>query len=223
MSLDRVLLDIETQRDFFSPGGSCYSPASLAATRNIGLLFAWVRREKIPVLSTVLRVRRNESGPLAQVPHCVDETEGERKLARTVLPNRINLGLRNTTDLLADIFDQYQQVIVEKRDTDLFAHARAERLITEMPRATFIICGAGLAKSIAQAAIGLRTRGFSVILAADAVLDLGDPMTPMAVRRMEAKGVVFAHTSEIVAPTPQRRPIPLRRAVIEHAQQRRTG
>jgi hypothetical protein len=152
------------------------------------------------------------------VPHCVDDTWGEEKLPRTALPHRINLGLLNTTDLPEYLLSEYRQVIIETRETDLFAHARAERLITELPRTTFVICGAGLAKPIAQAAIGLRTRGFGVIAAEDAIIDLSDPGAPMARSRMEAKGVVFAPTHEIVLPRPSKRRVALRpSAILEEA------
>jgi len=200
MTHELILLDIETQRDFFQPGGSCYSPASRRASRRVGELFAWALAERIPVLSTVLRVRRNERGPLADVDHCVEGTDGERKIARSILPSRIDLGLRNTTDLPSDLLDQYQQIIVEKRHTDIFAHARIERLLTEMDVGTFVLLGAGVAHGICQAAIGLRSRGFGVILASDAVLDLDHDFAPMAARRMEAKGVIFAPAREIICP-----------------------
>lgn len=203
MNHDRILLDIETQRDFFVQGGSCYdSTRSTAAAKNIYKLFDWARKYKVPVMSTVLRVRPNERGPIADVPHCVEGTDGEKKLSRTVLPSRINLGLRNTTDLPRDLFETYQQVIFEKRNTDLLAHARAERLLTEMEHATFVICGAGVARPIFEAAIGLRNRGFGVVLATDAVYAPDEKAADMAWRRMEAKGVVLAPTSEIVAPRP---------------------
>jgi nicotinamidase-related amidase len=200
MSCKRILLDIETQRDFFAPGGSCYSPAASKAARNVYRLFAWARAESIPVISTVLRVRPNEIGPLADVPHCVDGTNGEAKLAKTLLSRRVNLGLLNTTDLPGRIFGRYRQVIFEKRHPDILAHARAERLITELPEATFVLCGAGLAAGIAQAAIGLRNRGFSVIVADDAVVHTGPEPPEMALLRMRAKGVVFAPTAKILAP-----------------------
>lgn len=207
---ERVLLDVETQQDFFAPGGSCYSPGAAEPLKNIYRLFDWAKRESVPVVSTVLRVRVNDRGPLAKTPHCLDGSVGEQKMARTILPMRVNMGLLNTTDLPNDIFEHYQQIIFEKRDTDIFAHARAERMITELPLTTFVICGAGVARSIAQAAIGLRTRGFSVILAEDAAIDLGDPMAAMARMRMEAKGVVFAKTSDLILPVPRRRATPLR-------------
>jgi len=212
MKYQRILLDIETQREFFQPGGSYYTPSAPKVARNIYRLFSWARNNRAPVISTVLRVRTYERGPLGAVPHCIEESDGERKLSRTVCRNRVNLGLRNTTDLPGDLFDNYQQVVFEKRHTDLFAHCRAERLITELPPVTFIVCGAGVTHGIVQATIGLRSRGFGVIVASDAVLDLGDPLAGMAYLRMEAKGAILAPTCEIIAPTPQRRARPYRRS-----------
>jgi nicotinamidase-related amidase len=219
-AIERVLLDVETQRDFFCPGGSCFTPDALKALKNVYALFDWARREHIPVLSTVLRVRPQEIGPLARVPHCIDDTWGEQKLPRTALPHRINMGLLNTTDLPDDLLSTYHQVIIERRETDLFAHARAERLITELPHTTFVICGAGIAHGIAQAAIGLRTRGVGVILAEDASLDLGDKGAAMARSRMEAKGVVFAPTHEITTPNIPKRRVAMRpEEILEHVGQ----
>jgi len=210
MKFERILLDIETQRDFFDPGGSCYTRSASETAKRIYRLFAWVRSNRIPVISTALRVRSGEVGPLAKTPHCIENTDGERKLSRTLLPRRVNLGLRNITDLPRDIFDHYQQVIFEKRATDIFAHSRIERLITELQADTFVICGAGLARGIVEAAVGLRARGFGVIVAEDAVLDLEDPLAEMAYLRMEAKGVIFAPTDKIVVPIRRRRTLRFR-------------
>jgi nicotinamidase-related amidase len=206
----RVLLDVETQRDFLSPGGSCYNDSAIHVVKNIYRLFEWVRENEIPVISTVLRLRSGETGPFGPQPHCIEGGPGEQKLSRTILPRRINMGLRNSTDMPADIFDRCQQLIFEKRFTDIFAHARLERLITELPMATFVLCGCGLSHGIVQAAIGLRSRGFGVILARDAVFRVEGEPADMALLRMEAKGVIFAETAEIVAPTPRRLVRPFR-------------
>ena len=201
---ERILLDIETQRDFFEPGRSCYSPDASRAAQSIYRLFSWARIDHIPVISTVLRVRANEHGPLTSAPHCVEGTDGEKKLSKTLLRHRINLGLRNVTDLPGNLFAKYQQVIFEKRDTDILAHARLERLITELAPATFVLCGVGVSHGLVQATVGLRNRGFGVIVASDAIVDLGHPLREMAYLRMEAKGAIFVPTSEIIAPAPRR-------------------
>ena len=194
----RILLEMETQRDFFLPGGSCYKRGAPVVAGKIYRLFSWARRNEIPVISTVLRNRPGQRGPMANVPYCVEGTDGERKLSRTILPRCINLGLRNVTDLPRDIFSRYQQVLFEKRDTDIFLHARLERLITELGPVTFILCGAGVAEGIVQAVIGLRNRGLKVMVAEDAILPLDGELAEMATLRMEAKGALFLPAAEIV-------------------------
>jgi nicotinamidase-related amidase len=205
MHTNLILLDIESQRDFFLPTGSCYTEAADRRRGNLYRLFDWARKTRRPVISTVLRVPPGQVGPLGEAPHCIEGTPGERKLHKTLLRPYVNLGLQNTTDLPEDLFRRYRQVIFEKRHTDIFAHARIERLITELPRCTFVLCGAGAAGGVVQAAVGLRNRGFSVVLATDAVLCLQHPQARMALRRMLAKGVLFVKTREIVRPV--KRPV----------------
>jgi len=202
MRYPKILLDLEVQKDFFAPGGSCYSDRSAEAARNVRKLFAWVRRENIPVISTMLRVPAAHKGPLAPVPHCVEYTEGEQRLPGALAKRYIDLGIRGSTDLPRDIFTQYQQVVFEKRYTDIFLHVRAERLLTELRADTFIICGAGSARGIVEAVVGLRHRGFNVVLAADAILDLDDPNAEMAWLRMLAKGAIPLSTEELMLPGP---------------------
>ncbi len=206
MNYDLILLDIETQRDFFLPAGSCYTPEAADARMNIYKLFDWAKANDQPVVSTVLRLAPGHIGPLANVPHCIEDTAGERKLSKTLLNNYCNLGLRNSTDLPPNIMSEHRQVIIEKRHTDIFSHARAERLITELEdRPGFVICGAGVHRGIAEAAVGLRTRGFPVIVPTDAVVTLGVPEAEYAFQRMDAKGVLFVKTQDVTnQPKPKR-------------------
>ena len=88
MHHSKVMLDIELQRDFFSPGGACFSEHSLPAGRNVRRLFRWARRRGIPVLSTMLRLRGGRSGPLAAVPHCIEGTPGEKRIGGASGPTR---------------------------------------------------------------------------------------------------------------------------------------
>jgi len=204
MRYERILLDLEVQRDFFYPTGRCYSKNAARVARKIRRLFKWARENRIPVISTLLRVPRGRRGPMGPMPHCIMGTDGERKLPRTALPSRLNFGLRGITDLPEDILSRYQQVIFEKRHTDIMVHPRIERLVTELEPATFVICGAGVTQGVVQAALGLRSRGFGVILASDAVIALGDGDVEMAILRMEAKGVILRPTRRIIQPV--RRP-----------------
>jgi len=79
---ERILLDIETQRDFFEPGRSCYSPDASRAAQSIYRLFSWARIDHIPVISTVLRVRANEHGPLTSAPIALRARTAKRSSPR---------------------------------------------------------------------------------------------------------------------------------------------
>ena len=63
------------------------------------------------------------------------------------------------TDLPPHALRQYRQILFEQRVTDPFTHSRFERLITELGPATFVLCGAGVAHGVFQAAVGLRAGG----------------------------------------------------------------
>jgi len=201
MKYELVLLDIETQRDFFCRGGRCYKNGATDVASRIYDLFKWVRAHDIPVMSTVLRLRPGQISTLCPTPHCIEGTKGERKLSRTILSRHIDFGIRNSTDLPVDIFTQYRQVIFEQRCPDILAHARPERLISQLEAGTFVICGAGLAEGVVEAAVGLRNRGFAVIVASDAVLDVGGD-APMARLRAEVKGALFLTTRRIITTYP---------------------
>ncbi len=194
-----VLLDIATQADFFLPGGSMYTREATGVRLQVYKLFKWARQNHYPIISTVLRVSPNRIGPMGHIPHCVEGTYGERKLSKTLISPHIDLGMRNITDLPEDILQQYRQVIFEQRSTDIFDHARADRLLSELLRPmTFVVCGAGVSFGISQAAIGLRNRGYGVVVPSNAVLDFGSHHTKRASKRMGAKGVVFLPTEKII-------------------------
>ena len=214
MPSNQILLDLETQRDFFLHHGPCSGEKSREAYHKILELFRWAKKDNIFVLSTVLRMKPGQTSPISPLPHCIEGTNGEKKARGTLMPRKIDLGMHNDTDIPADLTEKYQQVIFEKRSTDIFAYSKPERLLSESSHTTFIICGAGLAHGISQAAIGLRMRGASVILARDAITNIDTSAGKMARLRMAAKGVVFANTAQIIKPAHNHCTIPFRDDIL---------
>jgi len=200
MGYERILLDMEVQKDFFCRSGRFYSKTNSQVLKHVKELLKWAKIQRIPVISTLLRASRIPPSH-EHPPYCIEGTEGELRVPRTILPNHIAFGTRRTTDLPEEILDHYRQVIFEKRSLNILSNLRIERLLTQLSgHGTFILCGAGVAGGIVQAAIALRSRKFGVILADDAAADLGDPGAEMAKRRMAAKGVIFCPTATIIAP-----------------------
>jgi len=194
-----ILLDLHVQKDLFFPGGALYERATDRVTSNIYRLIRWARLTRTPVLSAVLLARQGRHGPFALEPHCVEDSGGEQKLPRTLLSRRIDLGLAHTADLPRDVLEQFEQVIFETRDEDVFHHQKFERLITELSSDyRFVLCGATVARGIKQAVLGLRRRGYEVIIAENAILDLRDPQTEMAWLQIMAKGARLVPTATII-------------------------
>jgi nicotinamidase-related amidase len=209
-----VLLDLHVQKDLFFPGGSLYREGVDRTTSNIYRLVRWARRTGTPIISAVLLARQGHHGPFALEPHCVEGSGGEEKLPRTLLPHRINLGLAHTADLPRDVLAEYDQVVFETRDEDVFHHQKFERLITELlGDHSFVLCGATAAAGIKQAVLGLRGRGFEVVVVKNAILDLDDPETEMAWLQTMAKGAQLMSTAQVV----REYAVPRRRVVVAKA------
>ena len=192
-----ILLDIDTQEDFLLPAGSLYTGQAELIRSNICKLFGWAKRNCVPVLSTVLRLSPNQAGPYGTRKHCIDATHGELKLSQTLLKSHVNLGSRNIGDLPNNLFEEYQQIIVERHFMDIFQHHRLERIIMQNRHAQFIVTGAGLCRSVVQAVIGLCARGIRTIVPVDAVLNIINEDTEMVYKRMQAKNAIITHTHEI--------------------------
>lgn len=196
------LLDLETQVDFFARGGLMGHQIARDVTRNITSLFIWASNNDIPIISTIVEFQNKWDCPYP-TKMCMENTTGVKKLPQTITKQHIKYGPRNITDFSEDIFDQYRQVIFEKRDTDIFNHQRIERMITDFQSGRFIVCGVGIAYSIVQAVVGLRSRGFPVVVASDAILPVAvQAEQELSIMRMLAKGAVFSKTVNIVNPAP---------------------
>jgi len=64
---------------------------------------------------------------------------------------------------------------------------------------TFVACGANVDSGMTLTLIGLRARGFSVVLAADAFVSPGRwDAAELQIPRLYAKGVLFMKTADIV-------------------------
>ena len=197
MNHDLILLDIDTQEDFFLPAGSLYTGAAEVIRTNIYKLFGWAKRKEIPIISTTLRLTPGAAGPYGTRSYCQQSTHGEMKLSRTRLMHSVNLGIRNISDLPGDLFEHYQQVIVERSFMDVFRHQRLERLIMQNRHARFVVCGAGLCRSVVQAVIGLCARGIPTIVPVDSVLNIVNDDTQMVWKRMLAKNALLTHAHEV--------------------------
>lgn len=191
----RVLIDVDTQIDLIAQLPDWKRNEQV---RNILQLMAWVRYNKISVISTALSYRSNEvDGDGKPKTLCIESTPGQKKIGYTLLPSRILFEPGKSTDLPEEILKTYQQVIFEKRTTDTFSQLRADRLLTNLHVDEFIVIGAHVETSMCATVLGLISRRKPVYIVTDAIFVNDKNDGKLALRKMEAKGAKLITTESL--------------------------
>lgn len=191
----RVLLDIDTQVDLVQ----VYNGMEVSQfLRHLRRLIAWARRNRIPVISTQLCLRvDNTLGHEGKGSLCVEGTPGQRKISYTCLPHSVVFNTANSTDLPSNLLGNYQQIIFEKRTSDTFAQPRADRLLSESSIEEFIVFGTGTELAIHQTVLGLLSRQKSVTVVTDAITGQSKDTSALSLRKMSAKGAKLVTTESL--------------------------
>lgn len=198
ISFPRVLVDLNTQYDFLLPSGALPVANRGHILLNIRRLMNWARVERLPVVSTLEAHRAGES-VRGLPPHCVDNSNGQKKLPFTLLPKRVLLYGDNTLDLPHEPFRRYQQIIFTKRHRDFLTNPKADRLIQQLDADHVIVFGVVGEYCVKAAALGLMARRQLVVLVTDACGYWGASDWELACRQMDAKGAVLVTTEELVS------------------------
>ena len=191
----RVLIDINTQRDFLLAGGKACIRNHRRVLTHIRRLMAWARSRNIPIISTV-EVYPDTNSEL-RAGYCIDGTEGQKKIRYTLLGKRISFPADGCTDLPRDILRRYRQIILHKRSIDPFEEPRIERLLSEVRANEFVLVGASAEGAVMMMALGLLQRDKKVTVVVDAVGSQSQREARLAIRKMEAKGAKLIETKRL--------------------------
>jgi len=205
-----VLVDLNTQRDFCEPNGA-YPVANLRELiPSLRRVYAWVRSNKTPVISSFDSHRLTDTSFDGGPPHCLDGTWGQRKLSFTLFPQRICVEADNTLSVPGDLFTYYQQVIFRERTEDLLGNPKADRFINILPAREFILVGNSLESAVKALALGLLARERRVSIVVDACGYWSMSKAEYALRLVDAKGGQLITVEELAArqlnPKPRYRP-----------------
>ncbi len=192
----QVLIDINTQRDFFLADGTVCIRNHRRVLAHVRRMMAWARAKDIPIISTC-EVYPDSNGRNGEAQYCIDGTPGQLKISYTLLGNRISFPADGSTDLPRDMLRRYQQVILHKRCVDPFDEPRIDRLLSEVCAAEFILMGACAEGAVKAACLGLLQRNKKVSIVIDAVGYHDNREAKMAFRKMEAKGAKLIETRRL--------------------------
>ena len=191
----RILIDINTQKDFFLADGAVCTKNHRRVLANLRRVMAWVRHQHISIISTS-EVYPNNNGD-SETNYCLDGTEGQKKLHYTLVSNNISYPADGNTDLPRDILRRYRQVILHKRCVDPFEEPRIDRLLSEVQANEFILIGACAEGAVEATALGLLQRGKKVSVVVDAVGSHQNREARLALRKVKAKGGKLIETKKL--------------------------
>ncbi len=183
-------LDVDTQRDFMLSTGALYVPGAERIIPKLRRLFDFARKNEISILSSADAHVVNDPEFQQFPPHCVQGTEGQRKIDETLLARPLILPNKPIDKNLLDAVRKHQQIIVEKQSLDLFSNPVAERLLRVLaPRA--IVFGVATEYCVKKACLGLRRLGVQAALVTDAIRALSPKTEKEALEEMRREGVEF--------------------------------
>jgi len=194
--LDCVLVDLNTQHDFCSPDGA-YPIANLhSVVPALHRIMDWARKNRAPIVSSIDSHRRWELNHEGVQVHCVDGTEGQRKLPFTIMKRFMLVEGDNTLGIKLDWFDEYQQVMFRKRTQDLLGNPKADRFLTQLPCRRYVLFGNGVENSVKSLALGLLARSKPVTILVDACGYWNASDSDLAARQINAKGACFVKVDD---------------------------
>lgn len=183
-------VDVDTQRDFVYPTGALYVPGAERVIPKWRRLFDFARQNDVTILSTADAHAPDDPEFSRFPPHCVQGTEGQRKIDETLLPRPLVFPDKPIDRNLSEAVRKYQQIIVEKHDIDVFSNPVLERLLRVLPPHA-IVFGVTTEYCVKTACLGIRRRGVPVALVTDAIRALAPKTEKEALEEMRQAGVEF--------------------------------
>ncbi len=124
-----LFYDIDTQRDFILPGGKLYVPGGERILLQLEVLTRVARQTGVAIAGSVDRHfptdRELQPNGGAYPEHCMDGTEGQKKVEATTPQRPIWIENRDYAEAeLQALLRRDGEVYIEKQDIDLFAGNR---------------------------------------------------------------------------------------------------
>ncbi len=197
-SVDRILVDIDTQRDFMVRDGALYVPGSDLILPNVVRLFDYARRAGVPVMSTADCHPPGDPEFDEFGPHCVEGADGQAKLPETLLPQRVTIEPDEHVDHPERLLDSHQQIIFHKTTLDVWSNPNAVRFVESLEVGQYVAFGVATDYCVRAEVLGLLQRGRRVAVVSDAIRPLTEQTGRVAVEELTAAGAQWVTTDEIV-------------------------
>lgn len=190
----RIIVDVDTQKHFFSSGGIALVRKHQEVLDNIRRTMDWAQMKNVHIVSTV----QIYTGGFPCYNCFPPDAEGQKKVSYTLLERHTSFPADDCTDLLPEILERYDQVIFRKRCFDPFEEPKADRMLSELRADEFILVGAVTEGAVRATALGLLARQKNVTIVVDAIGSYDKRVGEIAVRNMWVRGAKLIDTRALV-------------------------
>ncbi|MHC4673341.1 MAG: cysteine hydrolase family protein [Planctomycetota bacterium] len=210
----RILIDICTQHDFLDAGAILQVANRETLIPILKEVFQWARTAQVPIVSSVESHRAAE--PVNGFPlHCIDGTEGQKKLDFTLLEPWAAVETDNYLSLPPDLRKNYRQLIFRKRTREVLSNPKADRFLTQLNAKQFIIFGVGLERTIRSLALGLMARKKNVAVISNACGSWSPAEADLAIRQLATKGIRPLTVEELTTQQPAQKQHVAKRRLVQ--------
>jgi nicotinamidase/pyrazinamidase len=165
-----VFFDVDTQIDFMYPAGALYAPGAEHIVPAVSRLNRRAADIGAVVISSMDAHVENDPEFRQWPPHCVVDTVGQHKPASTLLEERLVIPPAE----VAERIDGYQQILLEKRQLDVFAGPNLPWILEALNADRYLVYGVVTEYCVKFAAFGLLRTGKRVEIVTDGIRSLSE-------------------------------------------------
>jgi nicotinamidase/pyrazinamidase len=196
--------DVDTQSDFIDRDGKLYVPGAEAIVPNLELLTDWARNNRVLVIASACAHHQDDAEFAIYPPHCLVGTPGQQKIPETRLSAPLFLS-DDIVELPRELVS-YRQIILQKRQLDVFSNPNTGLLLDRLgPAYEIVLYGVVTEICVAYTARGLIRRGYQLRVVTDAIRHLDQPRAQMFLKEVEDAGGMLVSTADLI-PALERRP-----------------
>jgi nicotinamidase/pyrazinamidase len=188
-----AFFDIDTQIDFLFPAGALYVPGAEKLIPTLARLNRFAASQGHPLVSSMCAHEENDAEFRQWPPHCIVGTVGQLKPADVLLEKRLVIPVARSECSIAGS----HQIIVEKRELDLFSNPNIPGLLAQLAVDRFLVYGVVTEYCVRLCSMGLLRTGKPVSLVTDAVQSLSAEESARTIREFTAAGGTLTTSAEV--------------------------
>jgi nicotinamidase/pyrazinamidase len=191
-----IFWDVDTQKDFLTPGGRLYVRGAEKILTNLHELTVWAGAHQIPLISSACAHRPGDPELKTYGEHCMAGTPGQQKVPETLLPSRFTVPSHQIELPHVKLF---QQIIIEKQQFDVFTNPNTDQVVQQFgSRLLILLYGVTTDICVTHAANSLLERGHRVELVTDAVAALDEKKATAFLDSFRKRGGILVSTRDVL-------------------------